>query len=139
MISELDDEGLSPGDAIAMATAAHGPDNDTHAGGDRLLTIGEPAANGGGADLMALFAPSTADNFRSRWVALQEGFVDNPKEAVRQGDELVAELCEELMDAFATARAKLEDHLDAHGTLSTEELRLVLRRYRSFFERLLAL
>ena len=65
--------------------------------------------------------------------------MDDPKQAVRQGDELVAQVMQSLADSFSKERAKLEGQLDQPDETSTENLRVALRRYRSFFERLLSL
>jgi hypothetical protein len=89
--------------------------------------------------LVALFTPQLAETYRSRWIAIQSGFVDDPKQAVRDGDELVAEVMTNLANTFADERHKMEAQLDQTGAGSTENLRVALRRYRSFFERLLAL
>jgi hypothetical protein len=88
--------------------------------------------------LAPLFSADLAQEFRSRWDAVQGGFVDDPRQAVRQGDELVAQVMKSLAESFANERAKLEAQLDQRGDASTENLRIVLRRYRSFFERLLS-
>jgi hypothetical protein len=84
--------------------------------------------------LAPLFTEQAAGEFRSRWNVIQQGFVDDPQNAVRQGDELVAQVIKSLAETFAAQRATLE----GDGG-STEHLRLALRRYRSFFERLLSI
>ena len=89
--------------------------------------------------LAPLFLPDVAKDFRSRWDAVQISFVDDPKQAVRQGDELVAQVMKSLAETFSKERAKLEGQVDQTGKASTEDLRVALRRYRSFFERLLSL
>jgi len=89
--------------------------------------------------LAALFPAEVAKDFRARWDAVQSSFVDDPKEAVRQGDELVAQVMKSLADTFAKERAQLEGKLDQPDEASTENLRMALRRYRSFFKRLLSL
>lgn len=89
--------------------------------------------------LAALFSAQVADDFQSRWNAVQSSFVDDPKAAVRQGDELVAQVMKSLADTFAKERAQLESQLDRPDEASTENLRVALRRYRSFFKRLLAI
>lgn len=89
--------------------------------------------------LVALFPAGVAKDFRARWDAVQSGFVDDPKQAVRQGDELVAQVMKSLADTFAKERAELEGRLDKPDEASTENLRVALRRYRSFFQRLLSL
>ncbi|TMH11913.1 MAG: hypothetical protein E6H65_08040 [Betaproteobacteria bacterium] len=80
-----------------------------------------------------------ADDFRARWDAIQISFVDDPKQAVRQADELVAQVMKSLAETFSNARAKFEGNVDEKDTASTENLRVALRRYRSFFQRLLSL
>ena len=89
--------------------------------------------------LAALFAPEIAKDFRCQWDAVQSSFVDDPRGAVRQGDELVARVMKSLTETFSSERAKLEGQFDQSDKASTEDLRLALRRYRSFFERLLTL
>lgn len=90
--------------------------------------------NGREAELAPLFDEHIAGEFRSRWSIVQQGFVDDPQKAVRDGDELVAQVIKSLAETFAKQRAALE----GQGG-STEDLRLALRRYRSFFERLLSI
>ena len=89
--------------------------------------------------LAPLFLPDVAKDFRSRWDAVQRSFVDDPRQAVRQADELVAQVMKSLAETFSSERAKLEAQVDQTDKASTENLRLGLRRYRSFFERLLSL
>jgi hypothetical protein len=74
----------------------------------------------------------------ARWKDIQAEFVEEPTEAVRQADELVAELMQRLAAMFTAERAELENRLAGGNEVSTEDLRQGLRRYRSFFERLLA-
>lgn len=86
--------------------------------------------------LAPLFLPQIAQNFRSRWDEVQIGFVDDPARAVRQADELVAQVMKNLAETFADERAQVESQLN---DADTEHLRVALRRYRSFFQRLLSL
>ena len=85
-----------------------------------------------------LFSADQAKEFRVRWDTIQGGFVDEPRRAVEQADSLVAETMQRLAEIFAEERARLEGHWDRKETVSTEDLRLELRRYRSFFGRLLS-
>jgi hypothetical protein len=89
-------------------------------------------------DSAPLFAGSDAEAFRSRWTDIQAGFVDEPRSAVEKADSLVAEVIKNLADAFATERRDLEERWQQGGDPSTEDLRVALRRYRSFFDRLLS-
>lgn len=94
------------------------------------------AGGGQGEQLAPLFLPQAAQQFRSRWDEVQIGFVDDPTQAVRHADELVAQVMKNLAETFAHERANLEGELDQSDT---EHLRVALRRYRSFFQRLLSL
>ena len=96
-------------------------------------------ASGEGAQLAPLFLPDAANDFRTQWDSVQIGFVDDPKAAVRKADELVAQVMKSLAQSFSIERAKLEDQVDPTEQASTENLRVALRRYRSFFQRLLSL
>lgn len=98
-----------------------------------------PAVMGEDAQLAPLFLADVDKDFRSRWDAVQRSFVDDPRQAVRQGDELVAQVMKSLAETFSNERVKLEAQLDQTDKASTENLRVALRRYRSFFERLLSL
>ncbi len=116
-------------------------------GGKPLSTADLVAANGttaGSRPAMAhesnipLFAQNDAQEFHSRWEKIQIGFVDEPRKAVEQADELVASAIKRLAEVFATERHKLETEWDKTDDVSTEDLRVALRRYRSFFDRLLS-
>jgi hypothetical protein len=86
-----------------------------------------------------LFAADEGQRFRSKWAEVQAAFVDEPRSAVEQADHLVAEAIQRLAKIFADERAKLElEWSRGDDKVSTEDLRLALRRYRSFFDRLLA-
>jgi hypothetical protein len=84
-----------------------------------------------------LFRPDDSESFRSRWTDIQAGFVDEPRHAVEQADELVASVIKRLAEAFADERSQLERQWDRGEDVSTEDLRIGLQRYRSFFDRLL--
>ena len=88
--------------------------------------------------LEPLFAEERSNELRERWRSLQARFVDEPRETVSEADSLVAELLQELARGFSDARSSLEAQWSAGDDVSTEDLRLSLQRYRSFFERLLA-
>ena len=89
--------------------------------------------------LAALFPPQVAQEFRQRWDQVQIGFVDDPRRAVQQADELVAHVMKSLATTFADQRSRLEAGLGREGDPNTEDLRVALRGYRSFFQRLLSL
>jgi len=85
-----------------------------------------------------LFAGDDAERFRSRWQEVQAGFVDEPQQAVKDADSLVAELMQRLAETFSQERTNLESQWDSGDDASTEDLRVALQRYRSFFDRLLS-
>jgi hypothetical protein len=68
---------------------------------------------------------------------VQVGFVDEPQRCIQEADELVAEVMQRLADGFARERRDLEARWASGGEASTEDLRVALQRYRSFFHRLL--
>lgn len=89
-------------------------------------------------DSPALFEQDALESFRSRWGSIQTGFVDDPGGAVKQADELVAAVMKRLAEVFVDERANLEQAWAKGDAVSTEDLRVALRRYRSFFDRLLS-
>ena len=108
----------------------------------RTSQLANPAATDG-ADTSAdhaepMFPPGEVETFRTRWVEVQTGFVDEPRNAVEQADSLVAEMMKRLAQVFADERGKLEEQWSRGDDISTEDLRQALRRYRSFMDRLLS-
>jgi len=87
--------------------------------------------------LPPLFSAEVAQTFRARWDAAQISFVDDPRQAVEQADELVAQMIKSLAHSVANERARMDAQLHEAGT--TENLRVALQRYRAFFQRLLTL
>jgi hypothetical protein len=87
---------------------------------------------------MALLDTAGAERFRQQWSDVQARFVDDPQEAVRAADGLVAELMQSLAQGFSEHKGRLESQWQSGGDADTEELRQALQRYRSFFNRLLA-
>ena len=85
-----------------------------------------------------LFPSNELNDLRARWDKAQIGFVDEPRSAVKQADELVATVVKRLSEQFAAERSDLEHQWDRGDSVNTEDLRQALRRYRSFFDRLLA-
>jgi len=86
-----------------------------------------------------LFPENVANDFRSKWDRIQTGFVDEPRKAVQQADELVAEAIKRLAESFAQERNRLESQWDRGDEVSTEDLRVGLQTYRAFFQRLLSI
>jgi hypothetical protein len=84
-----------------------------------------------------LFSESDMGDLRGRWSNVQAGFVDEPRRAVEEADKLVAAVMKRLAEGFANERSTLEKQWDRGDNVSTEDLRVALQRYRSFFDRLL--
>lgn len=121
------------------AGAAGGPagamGDDWGEAGDRVGDWGEA----GSADTAGpLLDPDDADAFASRWDEIQAAFVDEPRQAVVDADNLVAEVIQRLTRMFADEHTRLEAGLERNDEASTEDLRVGLQRYRDFFHRLLA-
>jgi|ERR1700677_3119801 hypothetical protein len=91
------------------------------------------------ANLAPLFTYEAATDLRARWDTVQKSFVDDPGKAVHAADELVAQVTRTLAETFASQRSELEKGLDQPEAPTTENLRIALRQYRSFFERLLSI
>jgi hypothetical protein len=88
-------------------------------------------------DRAPLVSAERADSYASRWNEVKGMFVDEPRQAVQQADQLVGELLDDLERGFREQRQGIERGLENDDT-STEDLRMALRRYRSFFDRLLS-
>jgi hypothetical protein len=85
-----------------------------------------------------LFDDAEGRELRERWGGIQTGFVDEPRRAVEEADALVADLMTRLAQSFSEERKGLEGQWDRGDDVSTEDLRIALQRYRTFFDRLLA-
>jgi len=136
--AELEKGGLKTADLAAFAQIPPAQQ-------EVMRDLNEPVLDNHNTDLRTeekqlapLFLPDVAKEFRSRWDTVQIGFVDDPRQAVRQGDELVGQVMKSLAETFSKERATLEGQLDQTDKASTETLRIALQRYRSFFERLLS-
>ncbi|AEW99336.1 hypothetical protein [Streptantibioticus cattleyicolor] len=78
------------------------------------------------------------EDFRNRWQEIQSGFVDRPEDSVHQADALVAEVMQALAASFAEHKQQLEHQWHSGAQVPTEDLRVALQRYRTFFNRLLS-
>ncbi len=90
-------------------------------------------------ELAPLFEGDEAKKFRSRWLAIQSKFVDDPSASVKQADELVSDVIKNVTMNFSNRRIALEKQWNGEENTSTEDLRMAIKRYRSFFDRLLTL
>ncbi|MFJ6674073.1 hypothetical protein ACIQMJ_23445 [Actinosynnema sp. NPDC091369] len=98
----------------------------------------EPSAVDTTAGDAPLFTPDDAADYQAEWRALQADFVDDPREAVQRADELVAQVMQTLATTFNEHKHALEEQWQRGDEVQTEELRQALKRYRTFFDRLLS-
>jgi hypothetical protein len=96
----------------------------------------EPAAPTAAAQPEALLGSLDAEGARNRFLDIQAGFVDEPRQAVEEAGRFVDELVQRVTDALQAQRSQLQA---AGDDASTEDLRLTLRGYRQFVDRLLGL
>ena len=141
---DSDDRATSPKgplsqDPLSQDRLSHGPQ---HAPARQPVPAQEaaPPSEPGTGDLprTQLLEDDELQSIRLQWKDIQAGFVDEPRKAVQDADALVAELMQRLAQMFASEREQLESRWADGEDVSTEELRRGLRRYRSFFERLVA-
>ena len=130
-------QGLTTAD---IAGSGGSDDIGAHRSGPERFGRAEDATNrhdqpGSGEPLLG---PTESKRFTDEWRSVQGQFVDQPREAVEQADRLVADLMQRLASEFAETRANLERQWDGQDDISTEELRVAMTRYRSFFDRLLS-
>ena len=109
------------------------------ASGAGVSGTGPAVARAQEEEKVALFVPNESNDLRARWDSIQVGFVDEPRNAVQEADALVSATMKRLAEIFAAERQKLEGQWGRSENISTEDLRVALRRYRSFFARLLAI
>ncbi|MFG2341166.1 hypothetical protein [Streptomyces yangpuensis] len=84
-----------------------------------------------------LLGTADTEEYRRKWSDIQGRFVDDPQEAVRSADTLVAEVMQDLAGSFSTRKQGLEGQWGRGEQVATEDLRVALQHYRSFFNRLL--
>jgi hypothetical protein len=92
----------------------------------------------GSAEVGSLLPQADETDLRARWEEIQTRFVDDPRQAVEDADALVAGVMKRLAEGFAQAREQLEGQWSRGEDVGTEDLRVALQRYRSFFQRLLS-
>jgi hypothetical protein len=119
-------------EVAAQAVRGVGGSSAAHAGTSSTPAISHEPERG------PLFSADEAANLRSRWDTIQVSFVDEPRRSVQEADNLVATAMKRLAEQFAAERSTLEAQWARGSDISTEDLRLALRRYRSFFGRLLS-
>jgi hypothetical protein len=125
---------LTTADLASQVESQRHPDGLMLVKGQQLETLDRTASKP-----TPLFSESELGDFRSRWTDIQTGFVDEPRRTVADADKLVASVMQRLAEGFANERSGLEKQWGQGENVSTEDLRVALQRYRSFFDRLLKL
>lgn len=128
---EAHDERLSTSDVAA--TSVEQPVED-----EQRFEREETAAREESAEVASLLPQADEADLRARWEEIQTRFVDDPRQAVEDADALVAGVMKRMAEGFAQAREQLEGQWSRGEDVGTEDLRVALQRYRSFFQRLLS-
>ena len=155
-LAHADVSGAPAGDDVMVAELADDEPRDPDMVDLRHGTAGTPTATAERPAMAERSAPGTptstgtgtaeghwaglgnTGDLRQQWEAIQAGFVDEPRRAVEQADSLVAEVIQRLAKSFADERTRLEGQWSRGDQVGTEDLRVALQRYRSFFQDLLA-
>jgi hypothetical protein len=129
------DQNLSTADLASASAQPETTNTPADTSADARPDAGR-RGTGDGDEAPPLIDEEKVTGFRDRWQNVQTGFVDDPQQAVREADELVAAVISALATTFAEHKSELEGQWQ-QGEPATEELRIALRRYRSFFDQLL--
>lgn len=140
---EAHDERLSTSD-VAATSVEHPVEDEQRfereetAARDEAAAPEEAAAREESAEVASLLPQADEADLRARWEEIQTRFVDDPRQAVEDADALVAGVMKRMAEGFAQAREQLEGQWSRGEDVGTEDLRVALQRYRSFFQRLLS-
>lgn len=128
MEEQSNQQRLSTADLVARQDQPHPDDTQRQETGEQTRGGNTP-----------LFSEQEGRDLHAQWEAIQTGFVDEPRQAVERADGLVAHVIQRLAQTFSEEHGRLEQQWSQGADVSTEELRIALKRYRSFFDRLLSL
>jgi hypothetical protein len=87
---------------------------------------------------IAIWDQDVAERYRDAWRDIQAHFVDEPEAALAEAQERIAEAVQALADALLAEQVSLDPHEDSEHP-DTEALRVAMRGYKDFLERVLAL
>lgn len=118
-------------DTVEPRDTEEPPDTTRTRGADRPRDTAEASESD------SFLPPDRMEEFRERWDDVQAGFVDDPRNSVQKAHGLVSSLVNELNEVFTRERSGLESQWNRGEDADTENLRIALRRYRAFFNRLL--
>lgn len=98
----------------------------------------ESAQPSGDREREPLLNPDLLERLSAQWAEIQADFVDRPRESVQRADSLVVDVMQRVTTSLSQQRGQLESQWEKGDDVSTEDLRVALTRYRSFFDRLLS-
>jgi hypothetical protein len=87
---------------------------------------------------IAFWDDDAVRHFRAAWHEVKAEFVDDPVTALTRAHDLLTDAVNELTEALLAERDEL-DPLRGSATPDTESMRMAMRGYREFLERILAL
>ena len=108
------------------------PDDEQPAG-EQALRPGDVAAGH-----IAFWDDDATRHFRAAWHEVKAEFVDDPVRALTRAHDLLTDAVNELTEALLAERDEL-DPLRGSATPDTESMRMAMRGYREFLDRILAL
>ena|SRR2546430_15083496 len=94
----------------------------------------KPVAAPENGHAVRLVPPEDVRHLHEAWLEVQTRFVDDPREAVQGADQLVATV----MQSLARRKRELEAQWRNDSEVETEDLRITLQRYRTFFHQLIS-
>lgn len=92
----------------------------------------QPAAASGPTQ----FDQAVAD-LKQRWLETQAHILDDPREAVSRADGLMDDVLKHLNASLAAMRQSVHDQWSKDESLSTDDLRTTMQRYRTLFRHML--
>ncbi|MGK5440639.1 hypothetical protein ACSNN7_02240 [Micromonospora sp. URMC 105] len=132
----VDPDAEAPEGGAAGAAAGVGAAGVTGTGAAAVAEAARPTGANVPTHAATLFEADAAQAFRDRWREVQLRFVDDPRAAVGEAQSLVEEAIKALSDALAAQKEKLGGWQTA-GSADTEQLRVAVRQYRDFLDRVL--
>ena len=87
---------------------------------------------------IAVWSEDAARRFRDEWQVVAARFVDEPEAALTQAQALVSGAVHTLAETLLAEQVDLDPRRQAERP-DTEAMRVAMRRYRDFLERVLAL
>jgi hypothetical protein len=87
---------------------------------------------------IAVWSAESADALRAEWHEVKAQFVDEPTEALDHAQSLVAHAVQQLAETLLAEQVELDPRREEEAP-DTEAMRVAMRRYRDFLDRILAL